>query len=82
MRCGSHAESLQYSGIQNGPPSVQNVHVAGQFQIAGHDITALRLKSKHLLRVLLIADADIYILHKVGHDLASLFLGPELFAEV
>ena len=60
----------------------KNVHVAGQFQIAGHDITALRLKSKHLLRVLLIADADIYILHKVGHDLAGLFLGPELFAEV
>ena len=60
----------------------ENVHVTGQLQIAGHDITALRLEAQHLLRILFIADTDIYILHEIGHDLTGLFLGPELFAEV
>ena len=28
------------------------VHITGQLQIAGHDITALRLEAQHFLRVL------------------------------
>ena len=61
---------------------VEDVNVSCQFQLAGGNIGVARLKAQNLLCIFFIADADINVLHQVGHNLLSLLRGPQFLTEV
>ena len=50
--------------------------------LAGVDVGGLSLNAEHVLGVLLVGDAHVYILAQVGHGLPGLLAGPQLAAVV
>ena len=61
---------------------IEDINIACQLQLAGGNICVAWLESKNLLSILFVANANVYILHQVSHNLLSLLGGPQLLTEV